>query len=333
MSHEISKTDKVLSVRQPMWHGLEDLLHEAPTRVEAETLVHNWGVVREPIYRKTISFDSHGEPIESFEHISEFELNVRSDTSIDLSIVPKDRIDPQPSDVWDVADVIMSQDKNIKIETAGSLREGRDIWILLKLDQVISIKGDKHGDSVAYFALQNSYVPGKGFRFQPTNVRIQCANTSSFADMDAESAGLNLSLAHTANLMERVEEIESKLLAWKSGIDEWREAKEYMATLKVTPEQTNWFVEQFIPAPDALLSSDRVKMNIELSRTELIYELFNDYNTGVRGTALGLFEAASSYESWVREAQSPMTRFKRSMLTPTDVLGQARTLALEAVNV
>ncbi|QYC53788.1 hypothetical protein SEA_EUGENEKRABS_18 [Microbacterium phage EugeneKrabs] len=326
MSHEISKTDKVLSVREPMWHGLEIRRDTAPTREEAEKLVHDWDVIREPLYRKVL----HPDLTETYELLDTVELNVRSDTGTVLDAVNSDRVDVDPDEVWDVAETIMKQDPKIQIETAGSLREGRDIWILLKLDEIISIKGDYRGDSIAYFALQNSYVMGRGFRFQPTNVRIQCANTSSFADFNAEAAGLNLSLAHTQNLLERIEEIESKLQAWRTGIDEWKEAKEYLATLKVTTAQANWFVETYIDAPPSQLTSQRVKDNIELSRAELVFEYFNEYNDGVRGTALGLFEAASSWAGHVRKAQSQESRFKRAMLTPDTVLQDAARLAKEA---
>lgn len=328
MAHQMDKNDKALSVREPMWHGLEELLQEAPSRQQAEVLVHDYVVDREPLYRQDVN---SGE----YYMADDFELNVRRDTKKVFDMVPKTRIDVQPTELWDLADQVLNTTGygDIVVETAGTYGGGSHQYILMKLDQVIEIKGDHHGASIAYFALQNAYVRGFALRFQPTNVRIQCANTSSAADFSAEAAGLNLSLAHTQNLTERILEIEDKLQAWRTGIDEWKDAKEYMATVKVTAEQTNWFIEQFIQSPDGQLISDEVKQNIETARTELIFELFNDYNRGIMGTALGLFEAASSYEGWVRKAQSPMTRFKRAMLTPSTVLAGARELALEAATV
>ena len=322
MAHMMDENDKALSVRQPMWHGLEELLQEAPTRQQAEEMVHDYVVERKPLYEKS---DYTGE----FLMVDDFELNVRVDTGERFAVVPKTRIDPQPTEVWDVAETIMNQDPSIKIETAGTYMGGRHMYILLKLDEVIQIQGDYKGDSIAYFALQNAYVPGHALRFQPTNVRIQCYNTSSAADFSAEQAGLNLSLAHTMNLTERIMEIEEKLAAWKSGIDVWKEAKEAMAREKVTTDQVNMFIEQYIPMPNEKMISERVRNNVEVARTELLLEYFNEYNDGVRGTALGLFEAASSWTGHVRAANSQMTRFKRAMLTPDNVLGQAADLALE----
>jgi phage/plasmid-like protein (TIGR03299 family) len=333
MAHEIRKTDKVLSVREPMWHGLEDLLSEYPTREEAEKLVHPFSVLREDIYRRVPVITPTGELTHQFQLIEDEQINVRSDTDMVLAPVPRDRPEIQPSELWDIVEEIQRRNKGVLIETAGSLRDGRDIWILLKLDEEITIKGDPQGTSFSYQALQNSYVPGKACRFQNTNVRIQCWNTSSYADFMADMQNMSLSLAHTTNMRERIEEITEFLGEWRRGIDLWKDMKEAMANLKVNMDQTVWFVDQFIPMPNTAVISDRVQENVKMARAELTIEMFNGFSDGVRGTALGLFEAASSYQGHVRAATSKITRFKRQMLTPDRVLFDAANLALEAVNV
>ena len=323
MAHGMGKDDKGIVVRQPAWHGLSDVLDEAPTRKQAEALVHDYIVVREPLYR----FDDE---TRDYVQVDDFELNVRQDTQQIFDMVPTKRNDPQPSQVWDVVEAAMKLDGfgNMVVETAGTYNGGADMYVLLKLDKPISVKGDKHGETVAYLAFQNAYTRNKAFRIQPTNVRVVCQNMSNFADFQAEASGLNLSLAHTENLTERMLELEEKMQAWMTGIDLWREAKEELAATKVTAEQTTWFINTFMWMPE--LASDRVRENVKTARIQLITEYFADFNDGVRGTALGLFEAASSYEGHVRDAQSRMTRFKRSMLNPDTTLKQAAQLARDA---
>ena len=333
MSHEISKTDKVFAVRQPTWHGLEDLLHEHPTRDEAEKLVHDWQVIREPLYRQVPFINDAGEPDALYQLVDEYELNVRSDTARELAVVPTSRVEVQPHEMWDLAELIQGEDKNVIFETAGSLREGRDVWILIKLNEPVTINGDPQGMSLPYFALQNSYEPGTAFRGQATNIRIVCANTSRATDLFAEAQGTNFSFRHGSNLHERVEEIREALAGWRHSISEWKLQKEFLFTQKVTTPQINWFVEQFIPEPHATQTTDRVKDNIEVARTELLFELFNGLTNGINHTSLGLFEAASSWNEHVRAAQTPLSRFKRAVLSPTDVLFQARELAVAAASV
>lgn len=333
MSHKIGKTDKVISVREPMWHGLEERLSTAPTRDEAQKLVHDWSVIREDIYRKVPVITESGALVQTYELIPDEQINVRSDTDMVLGAVPRQRGEIQPGELWDIVEQMQKADKGIVIETAGSLRDGRDVWILLKLDEEIKIKGDPQGNSFSYQALQNSYVPGKACRFQNTNVRIQCWNTSSYADFTADAQNMTLSLAHTENLRERMDEIAEFLSEWRAGIDMWRDMKEAMAKLKVERDQIIWFTEQFIPMPSTTVISERVQDNVRAARTELTIEMFNEFSDGVRGTALGLFEAASSYQGHVRAAHNKETRFKRSMLTPDRVLFDAANLALEAATV
>ena len=335
MSHNMKDNDKALSVREPMWHAAQTdsiTLASAPTRAEAESRVSDYQVIREPLYRKVIGVDPMTDDVfEYFEEYEDEQLNVRSDTGTVFGSVKTDRPDPQPSEVWDIAEFIMKHNKNVVIETAGTYNDGADMYILLKLDEMFTIVGDPNGSSWAFTALQNAWYTGKSLRFQFTNVRIQCNNTSSQADFVADAQGVNLSLAHTLNLRERIEEVKDFMANWRQGVEQWVDTKEAMVRLKVTPEQTIWFVEQFLPEPK--LITPRSLINLEQDRTDLTMELYNGYSDGVRGTALGLFEAASSWYGHVRRANTPMTRFKRAMLTPDRAMHDAANLALEAINV
>src|SRR5690606_23062907 len=250
-----------------------------------------------------------------------------------LSAVYTERSEVSIQEMYDLAEIIQGQGANVLIETAGSLRGGRDVWLLLKLNEPIQIDGDPNGETISYFALQNSFVTGRAFRAQAINMRIVCANTSAAADVEAELRGTNLVFSHSKNLGERLEEARDALAHWRSDIRAWKLAKEFMLTQPVSTQGVNWFVNEFIPAPDGQLTTDRVKANIEAARLELIGELMNPRNEGIEMTALGLFEAASSWNEHVRAAQSPQTRFARSIINRGTVLEQARDLALEAVNV
>lgn len=339
MAHEITSSDKLFTVRKPSWHGLGDLLTDYPTRQEAEAFVHGWHVEREPLYRKVIEVSNtgHGPDGEFFDEryelVPEFELNVRSDTSKDLAVVPTDRIDVQPKEMWDLAEIIQGQAKDVMFETAGSYDGGRKVWILIRLAEPIHINGDPNGATLPFFALQNGYAPGIGFRGQASNVRIVCANTSRLADMEAERTGATFTFAHTSNLQSRLEEVRGALEGWRKDITEWKLAKEQMLDVKVTAAQMNWFVEQFIPMPNQRIISDRVRDNVETARIELITELYGGMNVGITGTTLGLFEAASSWNEHVRAAANQQSRFKRALLEPTSILADARQLALQAATI
>jgi phage/plasmid-like protein (TIGR03299 family) len=67
----------------------------------------------------------------------------------------------------------------MKMETAGSLKEGRDIWGLAKLAHDFKLPG---GDEVkGYMLLNNSHQVGKALTVMLTTIRVVCANTLGMA--------------------------------------------------------------------------------------------------------------------------------------------------------
>lgn len=322
-----AEVERMFAVRTPTWHGLEELLDTPPSISEAPVLAgHTFQVEREPLYRfqpETMTYTPY----------EDLELNIRTDTGLALGAVPADRIEVQPQEMWDLIDWILNNVPGLTIETAGTLREGRNIWALLKRNQPLAVAGDPQGYTLPYLVLQNGYVRDQAFRFQQVFVRVVCWNTSQLADVAAERDNMNYSLHHTQNLWERIEEVKEALLGWEAEAYAWAQAKAELATVSVNPKQISWFVDEFLPMPHVALTSERVKENIELARLELISEMFSERGKGLESSALGLFEAASSWNEHIRRASTPQSRFKRALLTRDSVLETARELALAAASV
>ena len=325
-----AEVEKMFSVRRPTWHGLENMLHEYPSRDEAQIAAgHSFDVIREPLYRKQINPDL----TETYELYTPAEINVRSDNGLDIGVVPTERVDIQPAEMWDLADWIKSNMPGVEFETAGTLNQGANVWILMKQDKILRVKGDRNSDTQPFFALQNGYQQGSSFRFQQILTRIVCWNTSQMADVEADAANHTFTLAHTLNLRDRIEGIKQAMLAWEAEASHWVEAKEHMLSLPTSLEGRIWFLENMIPMPDERITSRKVKENVELARMELLGELYNERNVGIEETSLGLFEAVSSWNEHVRAAQTPQTRFQRSILTRGTILSTARELAIQAATI
>ena len=325
-----AEVERMFAVRQPTWHGLETLLPSSPSIDVAPTLAgHTYTVMREPLYRRVAEPDGSI----GYERFDEMELNVRDDTGLVLDAVPAERVEIQPQEMWDLIEWMLQHVPNLQLETAGTLNQGRNIWALLKRDRPLTVKGDPHGDTLPYLCLQNGYVRDQAFRLQQIFTRVVCWNTSQLADVEAERNNFNYSLHHTQNLWERIEEVKEALLQWEAEALAWQEAKEHMATVRVSSHQISWFVDEFLPMPHVALTSERVKENVELARVELISEMFSERGEGIEHTALGLFEAASSWNEHIRKAQTPQSRFKRAVLSRDSVLVSARELALAAADV
>ena len=84
--------DKSFGVRKPLWHFRETgalTLDVAPTRQEAEELVGNYQVIREPLYRRVPIITDDGTLRHEFVVHEDEQLNVRSDTGKVFGAVPE----------------------------------------------------------------------------------------------------------------------------------------------------------------------------------------------------------------------------------------------------
>ena len=78
-----------------------------------------------------------------------------------------------------------------KLETAGSLRGGRTVWGLAKLDHTFSVsKGD---DVDGYLLITSPMEVGRSTQIRTTTVRVVCANTLAMAE---GSSDLNYTQNH-----------------------------------------------------------------------------------------------------------------------------------------
>jgi phage/plasmid-like protein (TIGR03299 family) len=330
MGHEITATDGMFSVRQMPWHGLGTVLSEYPTRDEAQRIAHDWEPVAAPLFRQVPYITEAGEPEVRYEEVDNHVLQERSDNGAQLGVTSKTFSTVSNSDMWDVAEALQGGDSSVLYETGGSLAGGKRVWLMLRLNEPIEIKGDPNGLVLPFYTLQNAHDGSASFRGQATSVRVVCANTSKMADMDARARGTEFAFSHTKNVGDRVEEARKALAGWRESIEEWQLFAEHLLSLPVSPEGQIEFAERFIPAPSTAITSERVQRNIEASRGQFMQVLRGVTCEGIDATAYGLFQAASEYSEHVRYAQTEETRFKRAVLDKNSVLTTAVKLAQEA---
>lgn len=337
MSHEITDTDQMFSVREMPWHGLGVVLEDNPTREEAQALVHPWEPIEAPLYRRVPYITEDG-PQVRYEEVEGSKEIVRSDNAAHLGVVNDTFTLVTNNELWDIAEAVGNVGTDIVIETAGSLRGGKDVWALLRLAEPFHVKGDPNGATMAFLALQNGHTGNTAFRGQAINTRIVCANTSAAADTEAKANGYEFTFKHSKNVGERVEEAKAAVAMWREGINQWRAAMEHLLTIDVSDEGQRAFVEMFQPMPPEKMISERVRGNVERARGELWGILRGQTSEGIDKTAYGLVQAGIEYNQHVRatkgkDSRSRMeNRFKRAMLTQdrfgADVIELAKEAAL-----
>lgn len=342
MSHNITTRDGLFVVREPAWHGLGTVLEDYPTREEAKAIAHPWEPVSEPVYRKVPKVHSHDQDCfrdcaefmdEVYEQIEEAKAIVRSDVDTVLGVV-SDTYEPVSNEtLYDIAEAIQGEDQEVRLETGGSLKGGKKVWLLLRLNEPVILGGDRITATLCYYALQNNHDAAGAFRGQAISTRIVCDNTSQIADMEAGTAGTEFVFRHTVNVKDRIEEAKRALAGWREGVQQWRLQQEVLLNARVTSYQELEFVERFIPMPPPHSVSDRVVNNVETARGQLLDISRGETLEGVHGTAYGLVQASVEYLNHARKARSRETRFQRAYLDRDRIVTDAVKLVREVAYV
>lgn len=140
---------------------------------------------------------------------------VRSHDKQFLDIVSDNWIPVQNSDAFEFfADYVEAG--GMEMHTAGSLKDGKMIWALAKVNDSFSLFGGR--DQVdSYLLLSNPHQFGRGVDIRFCPIRVVCNNTLSLA-LEGKSA-LGISLNHRqefdpARVREALEEASSKMEAY-----------------------------------------------------------------------------------------------------------------------
>jgi len=237
MAHEITRTDNVLLHRTGAWHGLGIKVEDAPTPREGLKLAGlEWGVRQYPllarINNEQVVVDTH-------------QLNVRMDTGEILGVVSSSYQPVQNADMADFCEALGLVDgSTVRCETIGSIRGGKRVWFLLKGEAFDVANGDQ---MFPYVCVSNGHDGGATFRVTPTTVRVVCSNTLHAVIPKADTGelyGSAISIRHTVNVMERIEEAKKALAQYTVAIEATRKLANDLADKPVDTAKMQAFFYQ-----------------------------------------------------------------------------------------
>jgi len=188
MAHEIEKRngkDSFAYAGQPGWHSLGQLVQGDATKDHKEFLKAanmDWGVYKSPLFRK----DENDEFIATNDSYGV----IRDVDHAYLGTVGPQWEPIQPSEALEWFQPIV--DANLAtFETAGSLRDGKVIFALAKINEENEevVKGDAIS---RYILLSTSFDGTQSTRAGFTPIRVVCANTLASAKSNAESKLLRI---------------------------------------------------------------------------------------------------------------------------------------------
>lgn len=259
------------------WHGIGTMVQEAPTSAEALKLAGlDWQVEQTPVYT------------ESGLLIPNYKANIRSTDGQALGIVTSRYKIIQNTEAFEFTDSLVgeTEDGVVKYETAGSLDNGKRIWLLAKMPTQ-KVLGD---DVDPYLCFTNSH-DGKGsVRVCMSPIRVVCSNTLSIAFSRAKR---QWSTKHVGNIESKLEEAKMCLELAYEYMDGLKIEAERLANATLRKEQIEEIFNEMFPVDET--TSERKKNNIKNIKDEFYIAYFMPDIKQFQGTAYGAVNAMSDF--------------------------------------
>ncbi len=220
--------ETMFSVREKPWHGLGTIVTEAPASADALRIAGlDWTVVQEPIYT-------------NFNRMVEgYRANVRNSDGKVLGVVSDRYKVVQNVDAFSFTDELLG--KGVRYETAGSLQEGRKVWLLARLPREYIIAGERISP---YLVFSNTHDGSGSVKVAITPVRVVCNNTLNLA---LSTASRSFSMIHTGNIQDKIQEAKDMLFMAEKYMDCLGIEFEQLRRQKITDSQVKEFIELLLP--------------------------------------------------------------------------------------
>lgn len=289
MAHRIEKHDGVMYVGAKPWHGLGTKLGEVATAAEALAAAGlGWEVKKEPIFLK-----SGTEVPDQF-------ATVRQDVGIPLGVVGSVYRPLQNKEAFSFFDAVVGEKLAI-YHTAGSLINGRKVWILAKLPGEVRVTGDDVTEK--YLLLTNSHDGSSAVRIMFTPIRVVCQNTLNVA---ISEGARKQSLRHTSTLGLKVQDVREGLGIINKRFDLFGEAARAMTGVQVNGEAWRQMLRDvgIIPADESKKLTGRTQ-NIVEEISHLFEHGKGNGAMGVKGSAWAAFNGIVEYADYTRGTRAP----------------------------
>ena len=192
MAHEIMSKDRAVFNRVAAWHRLGTVVDSDMSPTDALKAANlDWNVIKTGFVKA-----DHPDVGEVFSE--DYCAIVREDTKEILSVQSSDYQAIQNSEHFEMA---YELSKDVKVESALSLKNGRKVVLLLR-GETFEVNGSSGDEVTEYMGLINSHDGSIAFSALPTSVRIVCQNTLSMAIAQARRGKNMFRITHKGNTME-----------------------------------------------------------------------------------------------------------------------------------
>lgn len=223
-----ANVETMFYTREKPWHGLGTMVAEAPNSKDALRLAGlNWKVLQEPVYT------------ENEELIQGYKANVRDTDRKVLGVVTDRYKVIQNEEAFAFTDALLGE--GIRYETAGSLQEGRRVWMLARLPREFIIGGERISP---YMVFSNTHDGSGAVKTALTPIRVVCNNTLNLA---LRTAKRSWSMIHTGDISGKIEEAKNTLLLADEYMTALGQEFENLRKIKLSEKQVLDYIKILLP--------------------------------------------------------------------------------------
>ena len=237
-----AEVETMFYTREKPWHGLGTMVRQAPTSEEALHLAGlDWDVIQEPV------FTMYGDEVKGYR------ANVRSTDRRILGVVTDRYKVVQNRDAFAFTDALLGN--GVRYETAGSLLEGRRVWVLARMPREYIIGGEQISP---YLVFSNTHDGSGAVKVAVTPIRVVCNNTLNLA---LNTAKRTWSMIHTGDVQEKMEEAKNTLFKAEKYMEELGKEFEHLKQIRLTDDQVQEYIEILLPLEDDATPIQKKNMN------------------------------------------------------------------------
>jgi len=305
--------DTGFMVRKPSWHRLERAVLTGSPRSWQEAREQaglTWEVDVETVY--TSSSDIAFRPVRGWQAIVRDDLE-QGDPERILAIQPSSYhviANAEFGEVINAALGIEGDDDPVEFEALMSLYGGRQIVALCFFKRPLELEWDP-SQTYRYLALSSRHDGSGGLRGIPTNVRVQCGNTLSLAEM-IDGRRVGFTIRHTSSWKDRVAEVGRGIAAARGESAKWAEFASQLAQWKAGPRQREAYLKRFLPVSDDM--GKRQADNVVIAREKIREVLASSTCEHIAGTGYGLLMASTEWSDHHRSHTTNDSYVSRQLL-------------------
>lgn len=237
-----ANVETMFSVRTVPWHGIGTVVKEAPTSEDALRLAGlDWEVLQEEVFT------------DAGEKITGYKANVRSSDRKVLGVVSDRYKIIQNTEAFAFTDALLGN--GVRYETAGSLQEGRKVWMLARMPREYIISGERISP---YLVFSNAHDGSGAVKVAITPIRVVCNNTLNLA---LNTAKRSWSMIHTGDIKEKIQDAKDTLFMAETYMDSLGKEIESLRKIKMTDVQVKEYMELLLPVDEnaSLLQQKNIK--------------------------------------------------------------------------